>query len=476
MRPGKLLALTAAALTVFSQANAQGLLRDAEIEEWIDDYSRPIFTAAGLPADQINILLIGDPTPNAFAGGLNMGIFTGLITAADTPNQIQGVIAHEAGHIAGGHSTRSDEAMAAATRPMLLSLVLGAAAIAAGAPQAGMGILGLGQTIGYATAMRYSRGQEASADQAAISYLDTAGESSAGLIEFFGKLRNQQIITDVRYNSYLQTHPLANDRMTALTQRAEVSPYYEKTNTPQEIERLRLIQAKIHGFLQETNVTLRQYPLTDQSDPAHYARAVAYYRGSNIEKAQSEIDTLIETHPDNPYYHELKGQMLFEFGRVTESIPSHARSVELAPGKALLRINLGRALVATEDPDRYQEAIRELKAALLVEPDNGFGWQELARAYGGLGDEPMAMLATAESRYHYGAKGEAAQFARRAMAGLKKGTPEYRQASDIIASVAALAPDGRKGGVPGEPEPESRNPSPPEQKRREGEVPDPQLF
>jgi predicted Zn-dependent protease len=465
-----LLSAALAAAAPATPAAAQSLLRDAEIEQWIDDYSRPLFEAAGLPADQIEILLIGDPTPNAFAGGLTMGIHTGLITTADTPNQVEGVIAHETGHIAGGHSARSDELIAQATRPIILSLVLGAAAIAAGAPQAGIGLFGLGQTIGLAEALTYSRGQEASADQAAVTYLDATGKSSEGLIEFFGKLRNYEIIANRRANPYLRSHPLSNQRVTALTERATNSASYEKKDSPEEIERLKLIQAKINGFLQDMNVTLRQYPLADQSDPAHYARAVAYYRASRLDQAEKEIDFLIERDPDNPYYRELKGQMLFEFGRVADSIEPHRKSVELAPAKALLRINLGRSLVGTEDFAMYPEAIKELKAALLVEPDNSFGWFELARAYAGLGEESLANLATAESRYHAGARGEAALFAQRAKTGLKPGTPEFRQAADIIA--AAQPKDGR--GVPTAPAPETRTPAPAPEKRPDGEVPDPQ--
>ncbi|MEX0644248.1 MAG: M48 family metalloprotease [Parvularculaceae bacterium] len=473
LRLRKPLAAIAAARARVDVASAQTLLRDAEIEEWLDEYSRPLFKAAGLPAEQIDILLIGDPTPNAFASGLLMGIHTGLITAADTPNQVEGVIAHETGHMAGGHTARSDEAMSAAVRPMLLSLVLAAAAAAAGAPQAGIGVLGLGQTIGMANVLRYSRGQEASADQAAVTYLDAVGHSSNGLIEFFDKLKNYQILTGKKVNPYLQSHPLALQRTSALAERAELSNYFDRKDSLEEIERLKLIQAKINGFLQETNVTLRQYPLSDQSDPAHYARAVAYYRGASIDKALVDIDYLIGHYPTNPYFIELRGQMLFEFGRVEESIPSHARSVELAPTKALLRINLGRALIATEDAARYPEAVKELKAALLIEPENSFGWFELARAYGGLGEEALADLATAESRFHAGARGEAALFASRAKARLKKGTPEWRQASDIIATVVV---EGGPG-VPYSDERDTEKPSPDDEKAPdEGDVPDPQFY
>ena len=473
MRIAKIVAVLATAFLFIGQASAQMVLRDAEIEQWLDDYARPLFKAAGLPADQIQILIIGDPSINAFASSLLMGVNTGLFTNADTPNEVEGVIAHETGHIAGGHTARSDEAMAAASRPMLLSLVLAAGAIAAGAPEAGIGLLGLGQRVGLAQILRYSRGQEASADQAAVTYLNALHHSSEGLLDFFAKMRNSEILTNHKINPFLQNHPLSNQRITALTERVENSPYRGVKDSPEEIERLQLIKAKINGFMQDTNTTLRQYPLSDQSDPAHYARAVAYYRGAFIDKALKEINYLLDHYPDNPYYHELKGQMLFEFGRVEESIPSHQRSVELAPDKALLRINLGRALVATEDTARYPEAVKELKAALLIEPDNSFGWSELARAYGGLGEDAMADLATAEARFHAGAKGEAAHFAQRAKRGLKPGTPEWREASDIVLVVAGDA--GASAGQARREEPENRPaPDDGDSRRPEGDVPTPQ--
>ncbi len=467
-----LLAAAAAAIATVAApqaATAQSVLRDEEIEQFLRDYSLPVFRAAGLPAEQIEILLIGDQSFNAFAGGLLMGVNSGLITICDTPAQIQGVIAHEAGHIAGGHTARSDEALSAATRPMLLSLVLAAGAIAAGAPDAGIGLLGLGQNIGLANALKYSRGQESSSDQAALTYLEKIGRSGAGLIEAFEKLRNDQLVHSQRINPYMQSHPLAVQRITALSERARQSPYFEVKDSPEEIERLRIIQAKIRGFMQDVNVTLRQYPLSDQSDPALYARAVAYYRSADIDRALKEIEKLLASHPDNPYYNELKGQMLFEFGRVAESIEPHRRSVELAPGKALLLINHSRALAATEDPLKVQEAVKQLKAALLIEPDNSFGWFELARAHGALGNEPLANLAMAESRYHQGLKPDAAQFAQRARAGLKSGTPEHRQATDIIvASIGADPAAGRDRNREKAPAPEpERNPAP-------GDVPDPQ--
>jgi predicted Zn-dependent protease len=439
------------AVASVAPASAQMMLRDTEIENWLDEMSEPIFDAAGLPKGGVEIWLIGDPTPNAFAGassGLKMGIHTGLITLADSPNEVEGVIAHEAGHLAGGHSARGRDAMAKASRPALLSLALGAALIAAGAPpEAGFGAIGLGQSIAQNNYLAYSRGQESAADQAAVTYLDEVGSSTRGLLDFFDVLKNQQLIRASQPNPYFQTHPLAVQRVAKLRQRAESSPYWDDRDSPEEMAQLHLIQAKISGFLNEPHVTMRLYPLADQSEPARYARAVAYYRDSDLEKATREITRLLDGEPDNPYYHELYGQMLFEHGKVAEAIAPHRRSVELAPDEPLLKVNLARALVATDRDENVEEAISVLNAALREERTNSFAWQILAQALSHRGKEDRALLAQAESDYHAGDAVNAHRFATLAKERLTAGTPEHQQALDIILATAEQAQRAPRGAI-----------------------------
>ncbi len=454
-------------------ASAQGIsvLRDAEIEKFLDDHSRPIFAAAGLNPSSIQILIINDQTFNAFAGGRYMGVNTGMLTFAENPNQVEAVIAHEAGHLAGNHSARSAEAMANASRPMILGLLLGAAAIAAGSPEAGIGLLGLGQNVAMADYLVYSRSQEATADQSSITYLDRLGKSTKGAMDLWARMRNYQIITGQRANPFLQSHPLANDRYAALAERAQKSPYFEVKDSPEEIARLRLIQGKIKGFLYDPSETLRDYPLSDQSEPAHYARAVAYYRHSDIDKALAEIRELTSSRPDYPYFHELEGQILFEYGRTDDAIEPNRKAVALLPENALMRVGLGRALLASGDPKTVEEAVMQLKRATVLEPDNGFAWFELARAYSEQGDTARANLATAESRYNSGAPMDANQFARRALPGLKRGTPEWRRAMDIILAsqpaegappLPSSEPTGDVGTLPPAPQEPQKRPDVPD--------------
>lgn len=465
-------ALTAAAVAIApisASAQSISLLRDAEIEAFLDDYSRPIFAAAGLNPKSIQILVVNDPTFNAFAGGRYMGVNSGLFTFAKTPNEIEGVIAHEAGHLAGNHSARTAEAMANAGRPMILGLLLAAGAIAAGAPEAGIGLLGLGQNVAIKDFLVYSRSQEATADQSSITYLDRLGHSTKGAMEIWSRMRNYQIITGQRANPYLQSHPLANERFSALQERAMSSPYFERQDSPEEMRRLHLIQAKIKGFLHDPHETLRDYPLTDQSDQAHYARAVAYFRNAEVDRALKEVRVLTEAHPEYPYFHELEGQILFEYGKAREAIAPNRKSVDLLPNNALMRLALARSLLATGEPSLVKEAEGELRRATLIEPDNSFAWYELARAYSEQGDEAKANLATAESRFHSGAMPDANQFARRALPGLERGTSEWRKAMDII-----LATQPAEGAPPlPSAQPETKAPQPAPQEKKRPDVPDP---
>ena len=414
-------------------ALSQTLLRDVEIEEFLRDYAEPLMETAGVDTNGIEILLVGDNDFNAFAGPGVIGMNTGTILMSETPNEIQGVLAHEVGHLAGAHAIRGPEAYAKAARPAMLSMVLAAAAIAAGAPpEAGLTIAGVGQNYAIGQYLSYSRGQESAADQAGLSYLEHVGASGAGLIESFERLAHDRMLSEKRASPYLQTHPVGLQRISALSTRAEAQPHYEVQDSEAEIFRLRMIQAKIRGFMSDPFATLRRYPLSDQSPPAHYARAVAYYRASRLDDAEKEIDRLIEGDPDNPFFAELKGQMLFEHGKIRQAIPPHRRSVELGPQYALFKINLARALIATESDEEVTEGIGLLRTALITEPDNSFAWSELARAQALKGNQSLAALAQAEAMYYVGDAAQAHRFASIARDNLEEGTPEHLRAVDIV--------------------------------------------
>ena len=431
---GAAVAIGAFAVMASQTASAQPLIRDAEIEDTLRAYTNPLLDAAGLRRDDVRILIVNEDNVNAFvAGGQNIFINTGLIMRADTPNEIIGVLAHETGHIAGGHLSRSREAMGQSMGPMLISIGIGVLAIAAGAPDAGAALIAGSQGFAMANFVRFTQTQESAADQAGASFLERSGQSGRGLISFFDSQIRPFEWQTRRAPPWMMTHPYSSDRVEALRQRVDAGSHHDAADTPDNIRRFQFMQAKLIGFIRSEGQVLGRYPLRDTSAPARYARAIAYYRNAKLDRARAELDVLIAEDPRNPYFQELMGQILFENGRAAESVPYHRRSIELAPGQQpLLQVNLARALVASEGRAGTDEALRLLADAVRKEPDNGFAWREMAAARYERGEEPLAELASAEASFTVGDYSNALSFAERARRSLPRNTVDYRRADDIV--------------------------------------------
>ena len=430
------------------QANAQSLLRDTEIEETLREFTDPILKAGGLTPSAVDIYLVNDPSLNAFVTrGQNIFLHSGLILRADTPNQLKGVIAHETGHITGGHIVRSDYGNRSAYGAILIAAGIGLAAILAGEGEAGALVLGGSQQFGALEALSYSRVNESAADQYAADYMERTGQSGKGLIHFFEKFRAQEVLSQARRYPYFRGHPLSSDRIDALRERVDDSEFTEVTDTPEEIHKHKMMQAKLRGFLNGPAEVYSRFPLSDTSKPARYARAVANFKQADLRNAIKEIDSLIEDEPENPYFHELKAQILYESGQGVDAIEPAKRALELRPDSPLLQIALAQATLETRDPGDYSKAIDLLKAALRGEPSNSYGWYLLADVYERQGKTALAQYATAERFYALGDIQSARSFARRAQEELSRDLPQWRRASDIIViSETQLTKKSRRRG------------------------------
>lgn len=432
-------------LFLVPQAMAQQILRDAETEALFNEISAPLVQAAGLDPRNVQVLLINDPEINAFvAGGQIVWIHSGLVAKADNVNQLQGVIAHELGHIEGGHIVRFGEGMKAATGITLLSLLLGAAAMAAGGGEAGMGIMAAGQQAAMGKFLAFSRNQESSADLAGARYLSKAGVSGKGSIAFFKKLQNQEFRLAIpQTDSYARTHPLSGERMAVLNEVYQQDPAWDKPVDPELEARFQRVKAKLVGFVSDPGQTLRQYPESDATIPARYARAYAWHKSAYPDKAMQEVRGLLARAPDDPYFLELEGQVLLESGRPKEAIPPLRRAVAETGSQPLIAALLGHALVATDDDDNLAEAARVLKSAVNKDRDNPFAWYQLGVVYARQGDTARAALATAERYQMTGQPELALRSAEAAMVGIKQGTPDWLRAQDI-SMVARVASDRNK--------------------------------
>jgi len=428
-----LLAMSAWQPAIAQDDDAQiSTLRDTETELLFKDISRPLILAAGLDPNSVSVVLLNDPEINAFvATGQTVYVQSGLLIAADNVNQLQGVIAHELGHVAGGHSIRFREGVGQSTKISIATLILGALAMAAGAGEAGMGLMAVGQQAATGKLLAFSRVQEATADQAGASYLSKSGISGKGLLDFFAKLQNEEYrLAIYDTDSYARTHPLSSERIQALEQLFKKDRSWSKPPDPALDARFQRVKAKLIGFVDPKHA-VQKYPESDQSVPGHYARAYAYHVSGYPDKALSEADALLKTNPHDPFFLELKGQILLESGKPAQAIAPLREATKGSGDAPLIAAMLGHALVATDDRKNFPEAKQVLKAAVIRDNDDPFAWYQLGVIYESEGDEGRAALATAERSSLQDNPKLALASAELAMKGIPQGSPDWLRAQDI---------------------------------------------
>lgn len=433
---------------IASPAFAQSILRDAESEALFADMSRDLIKAANLQPNNVRIVLIGDPSINAFvAGGQAVYIHSGLIDAASSANEVQGVIAHELGHVTGGHVPLSDRMARGATGITILSLLLGAAAMAAGSADAGMGLMQMGQRAALGNYLAFSRAQEATTDAAGVKYLSGAGISGRGMLDFFKKLQQQEYRWGLKRGgeqSYVMSHPMSGERISTLTADLQADPAWSKPSDPALEERFRRVQAKLRGYVSDPKDTLRRYPETDKTIPAYYARAYAYHKSGYPQQAAAEAAALVRAEPHNPYFLELEGQILLESGKPKEAIAPLREATTRTNYQPLIATTFGHAMLATEDPALLAEAETVLRQSVVRDRENPFAWYQLGMVYERKGDSARASLASAERWSLIGDMGRALPSAQAAMAGLPQGSPDWIRAQDIVMAAQAVMQDRKK--------------------------------
>jgi predicted Zn-dependent protease len=433
----------ALALCLAVPAWAASVIRDAETEAVIDEIATPIFGAARLDRDSIDVYILNDEKLNAFvAGGQNLFINTGLIMRAKSPDELAGVIAHETGHIAGGHLSRGMQAQQNAGISTVAGMLLGAAAAVAGAPELGTAIMAGGATVGQRNLLKFSRTQEQAADQAAVTYLRSLQMSPEGLLDFFHVLENQNLRILSDGSEYLRTHPLTRDRINFLEQQTAQSPYRDAKPDPALNAAFDRVVAKLDGFLANPAQVIHRR--SSDSVPDRYARAVAYYRQPDLPKALAVVDGLIADYPRDPYSYELKGQMLFENGRVEESIEPNRQALRYRPDSALLRYGLARSLLESGDTKDLTESAALLRDVVRVEPRNGGAWRFLGIAEGRLGNEGAASMALAEQAVLVGNRTDAQLHLRRAEQSINPDDPSWYRLQDLQRAVEEIEDPPRR--------------------------------
>jgi predicted Zn-dependent protease len=437
-------ALAAAPFPAPAQERGPPVLRDTESEQLLRDYTRPILRAAGMEKQNIQMVIINESAFNAFvADGRRIFVNYGAMMQSETPNQIIGVLAHETGHLAGGHLSKLREQLAQAQTQMIIAMLLGAGAMVAGArsgnsgsglSNAGAAAMSAPQEVIRRTLLSYVRQQEENADRAGVKFLTTTGQSAKGMYETFKRFTNESLFAARGADPYLQSHPMPAERVAALEELARSSPYWEKKDDPALQLRHDMVRAKISAFMERQDTVYRRYPLGTETLPARYAHAIATYRHGDLRSALGQIDGLIQLQPNNPYFHELRGQALLEGGKPAEAIAPLRKAVQLSNNAPLIEMLLGQALVATNNNAYTDEAIAILRAAVARETEAPIGYTQLAMAYGRKGDFAQADLASAQAAYLRGDNKTARDLASRAKTRFAIGTPGWVKADDIVSA------------------------------------------
>ena len=450
-KPLKLTALTAAiALAVAPMAavaqenKGPPVLRDTETEQLLREYTRPILRAAGLEKHNIQMVIINQGVFNAFvADGRRIFVNYGAILQSETPNQIIGVMAHETGHLAGGHLAKMREQMAQAQTQMIIAMLLGAGAMVAGAKSGGSnsGLSNAGAAMFSAPGevirrnlLSYVRQQEENADKAGVKFLNATGQSSRGMYETFKRFTDESLFAARGADPYVQSHPMPAERVNALQELARSSPYWDKKDDPALQLRHDMARAKISAFMERQDTVYRRYPMSNNSLPARYAHAISTYLHGDLRSALAQIDALIQQQPNNPYFYEVRGQALLEGGKPQEAIAPFRKAVALSNNAPLIEMLLGQALVATGNNAYTDEAIGILRAAVARETEAPIGYMQLAMAYGRKGDYAQADLASAQAAYLRGDNKTARDLASRAKTRFAIGTPGWVKADDIVSA------------------------------------------
>jgi predicted Zn-dependent protease len=429
----------------FGQEQSKGpsTLRDTETEQLLRDYTRPILRAAGLEKQNINVVIINDSSFNAFvADGRRIFVNYGAIMQSETPNQLIGVLAHETGHLAGGHLAKMREELARAQTGMIIAMLLGAGAMVAGArggANNGLANAGAAAVVGpqsmiQRSLLSYQRQQEDQADRAGVKFLTATGQSAKGMYETFKRFTNDSLFAARGADPYLQSHPMPAERVAALEGVARASPYWDKKDPPELQFRHDMVRAKISAFMERPDTVYRRYPPSNTSLPARYARAIASYLHGDPRNAATQIEGLIQAQPNNPYFHELLGQALLEGGHPAEAVAPLRKAVQLSGNAPLIEMLLGQALVASDNKAYTDEAISILRAAVGRESEAPLGFTQLAMAYGRKGDYAEADLASAQAAYLRGDNKTARELASRAKTRFAIGTPGWVKADDIVSA------------------------------------------
>ena len=230
----------------------------------------------------------------------------------------------------------------------------------------------------------------------------------------------------------MRSHPVASDRLARLRERVEQSPYANTKDSAELQLRHDMMRAKLSGYVDRPQTVYNRYPAKDTSLPARYARAIARNCSGRCADNLGDVDALIKEKPDNPYFWELKGNLLQSSGKHAEAVAPLRKALQLSGGaEPLIMSELAQSLASSDNSAAMDEAIELLRKSILADDSYAPSHHQLATVFYKKERYPQADLAAAQGHFAEGNIPQAKIFAKRAMAKLQRGSPEWIKAEDI---------------------------------------------
>ncbi len=420
--------------TLANPAHAVSLIRDADIENALDELAAPILRAAGLNPNRTRILVVNDSGLNAFVIS-NDVIFlhSGLLLRLESAAQVQAVIAHEAAHIANGHISRRLTNLRGSRNAAGFGMALAlAVALASDNPRAAAGVAAGSAGAAQRQFFAHTRAEESAADQSSIRFLLAAGVNPQGAIEVMDMFRGQEALSVSRQDPHARTHPLTSDRIRALRGLVAANPGNTATDPNADFWFARA-QGKLSAFVQNPGWTLRRVR-GDNSPIGVMRRAVALHRQADANGAIQAMQALLQQYPNDAYWHELFGQILLESRQPAAAAQSYRNAVSLNGNEPLILGGYGRALLALNTNNSNTEAVRVLERARALDAQSSAVLRDLGQAYARTGQPGLASLVTAERYALQGRMDDAIVHARRAADRLPRGSASWQRAQDVLSA------------------------------------------
>ena len=399
-------------LVIFScnaySAQKNIIIRDAEIEYFLYKVILTVSDGYFRNTQPFQPVLISNNEYNAFVTGSNkIFINTGLINKSKSINEIQGVLAHEIGHLILNHSSSRSINTSNLSKYSKFATIAGIALSAGGKldSNSALGLILGTQDIAIKSAFQFSRIQEQQADKYALDTFRKKKISLTGLENLLLRLSQREVSTNNSVVGYYRSHPFSKQRLEQLKKYKSSNYISNKNNEDIYINNFNIsldyIKNKIRAYGSDPFEILNKKDNNNNIFFANYSRIIAYKKTGEYEPAIDTLKVLQNKYPDYPFYYELAGDIYFSKGSYNKSIREYKKALNNLNEKYiyaddLIKFSLVKSYLQTNKAQDLKESIQILEQMLHNSPKWKLLWRLLAKSSGKLGQKGITYIALAE--------------------------------------------------------------------------------